>query len=158
MICEETSSHTKCTSCIYKEGLIPIKNGVLRRGGSKIFFRRGCTCLFLHFNTNKPYSFFFFSQNTSCIGKPQVISGRWGHTPCTLSLDPPLLHKILTWATVLYIHGQVSVEMHKIPVKKIVNYLTSTWLTLSLVGCVLWVFYLMVPHYDGSRTLKYFLY
>ena len=80
--------------------------------------------------------FFFFSQNTSCIGKPQVISGRWGHTPCTLSLDPPLLHKILTWATVLYIHGQVSVEMHKIPVKKIVNYLTSTWLTLSLVSRV----------------------
>ena len=157
MICEETSSYTKCTSCIYKEGLIPIKNVVLRRGRSKIFFRRGCTRLFLHFNTNKPHSFFFFSQNTSCIGKPQVISGRGGHTPCTLSLDPPLLHKILTWATVLYIHGQVSVEMHKIRVKKIVNYLTSTWLTLSLVGCVLWVFYLMVPHYDGS-TLKYFVY
>ena len=148
MICEETSSYTKCTSCIYKGGLIPIKNGVLRRGGSKIFFGRGCTRLFLHFNTNKPHSFFFFSQNTSCIGKPQVISGRGAH---------PLQHKILTWATVLYIHGQVSVEMHKIPVKKIVNYLTSTWLTLSLVGCVLWVFYLMVPHYDGS-TLKYFVY
>ena len=64
MICEETSSYTKCTSCIYKEGLIPIKNVVL--------------------------------------------------------------HKILAWATVLYIRGQVSVEMHKIPVKKIVNYLTST--------------------------------
>ena len=94
MICEETSSYAKCTSCIYKEGLIPLKNVVL--------------------------------------------------------------HKILTWATVLYRHGQVSVEMHKILVKKIVNYLTSTWLTLSLVQCVLWVFYLMVPHYDGSRTLKYF--
>ena len=64
MICEETSSYAKCTSCIYKEGLIPVKNVVL--------------------------------------------------------------HKILTWATVLYVHGQVSVEMHKIPVKKIVNYLTST--------------------------------
>ena len=157
MICEETSSHTKCTSCIYKEGLIPIKNGVLCRGGSKIFFRRGCTCLFLHFNTNKPHSFFFFAEY-QLYWKTAGHLGEGGHTPCTLPLDLPLLHKILTWAAVLYIHGQVSVEMHKIPVKKIVNYLTSTWLTLSLVGCVLWVFYLMVPHYDGSRTLKYFLY
>ena len=156
MISEETSSYTKCTSCIYKEGLIPIKNGVLRRGGSKIFFRRGCTRLFLHFNTNKPHSFFFFAE-CQLYWKTAGHLGEGGRTPCTLPLDPPLLHKILTWATVLYIHGQVSVEMHKIPVKKIVNYFTSTWLTLSLVGCVLWVFYLMVPHYDGS-TLKYFVY
>ena len=156
MICEETSSYTKCTSCIYKEGLIPIKNVVLRRGGSKIFFRRGCTRLFLHFNTNKPHSF-FFRRIPVVLENRRSSRGGGGHTPCTLSLDPPLLHKILTWATVLYIHGQVSVEMHKIRVKKIVNYLTSTWLTLSLVGCFLWVFYLMVPHYDGS-TLKYFVY
>ena len=40
-------------------------------GGSRIFFRRGCTCLLLYFNTNKPHSFFL--QNTSCIRKPQVI-------------------------------------------------------------------------------------
>ena len=157
MICEETSSHTKCTSCIYKEGLIPIKNVVLRRGGSKIFFRRGCTRLFLHFNTNKPHSFFFFFAEYQLYWKTTGHLREGGRTPCTLPLDPPLLRKILTWATVLYIHGQVSVEMHKIPVKKIVSYLTSTWLTLSLVGCVLWVFYLMVPHYDGS-TLKYFVY
>ena len=33
----------------------------------------------------------FFSQNTSCIRKPQVISGGRGvRTPCTLPLDPPL--------------------------------------------------------------------
>ena len=30
------------------------------RGGSRIFFRRGCTRLLLYFNTNKPHSFFFF--------------------------------------------------------------------------------------------------
>ena len=54
------------------------------------FFRRGCTCLLLYFNTNKPHSFFFL-QNTSCIRKPQVISGGRGVcTPCTLPLDPPL--------------------------------------------------------------------
>ena len=126
-------------------------------GADPRFFLGGGALVSFSTSTLINHIVFFFSQNTSCIGKPQVISGRWGHTPCTLSLDPPLLHKILTWATVLYIHGQVSVEMHKIPVKKIVNYLTSTWLTLSLVGCVLWVFYLMVPHYDGS-TLKYFVY
>ena len=45
------------------------------RGGSRIFFRRGCTRLLLYFNTNKPHSFFFL-QNISCIRKPQVIS--WG--------------------------------------------------------------------------------
>ena len=37
----------------------------------------------------------FFSQNTSCIRKPQIVSGgrRGGggvRTPCTLPLDPPL--------------------------------------------------------------------
>ena len=63
------------------------------RGGSRIFFRRGCTHLLLYFNTNKPHSFFwFFLQNTSCIRKQQVISGKGGGvcTPCTLPLDPPL--------------------------------------------------------------------
>ena len=29
------------------------------RGGSKIYFRRGCTRLLLYLNTNKPHSFFF---------------------------------------------------------------------------------------------------
>ena len=52
------------------------------------FYRRGCTRLLLYFNTNKPHSFFFL-QNTSCIRKPQVISGGV-RTPCTLPLDPPL--------------------------------------------------------------------
>ena len=53
------------------------------RGGSRIFFRRGCTRLLLYFNTNKPQ---FFLHNTSCIRKPQVISGgRGGAHP----LHPP---------------------------------------------------------------------
>ena len=63
------------------------KLSVSNRGGSRIFFRRGCTRLLLYFNTNKPHSFFL--QNTSCIKKPQVIWGG-GSTPCTLPLDPPL--------------------------------------------------------------------
>ena len=128
MICEETSSYAKCTSCIYKEGLIPIKNVVLRRGGSKIFFRRVCTRLFLHFNSNKPHSFFFFRRIPVVLGNCRSSRGGagGGGTPCTHPQDPPRRRKILTWATVLHIYGQVSVEMHKIPVKKIVNYLTST--------------------------------
>ena len=62
---------------------------VTYRGGSRIFFRRGCNRLLLYFNTNRPH-FFFFLQNTSCIRKPQVISGGGVRTPCTLPLDPPL--------------------------------------------------------------------
>ena len=62
------------------------------RGGSRNFFRRGCTRLLLYFNTNKPHSFFL--QNTSCIRKPQVISGVGGGgcaPPApSLPLDPPL--------------------------------------------------------------------
>ena len=63
----------------------------LAGGGSRIFFRRGCTRPLLYFNTNKPHSFFFW-QNTSCIRKLQVISGggRGVRTPCTLPLDPSL--------------------------------------------------------------------
>ena len=53
----------------------------MARGGSRIFFRRGCTCLLLYFNTNKLLSFFFFCRI------PVVLV----RTPCTLPLDPPLM-------------------------------------------------------------------
>ena len=39
------------------------------RGGSRISFRRGCTRLLLHFNTNKPHSFF-------CCRVPVVLENR----------------------------------------------------------------------------------
>ena len=40
----------------------------------------------------------FIWQNTSCIRKPQVISGGGGvRTPCTLLLDPPL-HYQYSWS------------------------------------------------------------
>ena len=73
-----------------------VKGGLHYRGGSRIFFRRGCTRLSLYFNTNKPHSFFL--QNASCIRKPQVISrGGRVRTPCTLTLDPPL-HCQYSWS------------------------------------------------------------
>ena len=37
------------------------------RGGSRIFFRRGCTRLLLYFNTNKPHSFFFFFRRIPVV-------------------------------------------------------------------------------------------
>ena len=40
------------------------------RGGSRIFFRRGCTRLLLYFNTNKQHSFFF------CCRIPVVLENR----------------------------------------------------------------------------------
>ena len=39
----------------------------------------------------------FFLQNTSCIRKPQVISGGGVRTPCTLPLDPPLSQSVICW-------------------------------------------------------------
>ena len=41
-----------------------------------------------YFNTNIPGRIFL--QNTSCIGKRQVISQGGGGTPCTFPLDLPL--------------------------------------------------------------------
>ena len=58
------------------------------RGGSRIFLGGGglVSC-----STSRPINHIvcFFLQNTSCIRKPQVISGGV-RTPCTLPLDPPL--------------------------------------------------------------------
>ena len=61
----------------------------ITRGGSSIFFRRGCTLLLLYFNSTpiKQVVFFFFLQNTSCIRKPQVMSGGGGE--CAHPLHPP---------------------------------------------------------------------
>ena len=55
------------------------------RGGSRIFFRRGCTRLLLYFNTNKPHRIPVVLENSR--------SFQGGvRTPCTLPLDPPLSH------------------------------------------------------------------
>ena len=78
------------TSCIRKPQVIsgrgahplhPPPRSAPGQGRIQDFFRRGCTRLLLYFNTNKPHSSFFFLQNTSCIRKPQVISGGEGAPP-----------------------------------------------------------------------------
>ena len=49
-------------------------NYTVHRGGSRIFLRRGCTCL-LSTSTPINHIVLFFLQNTSCIRKPQVRGG-----------------------------------------------------------------------------------
>ena len=66
---------------------------MINRGGSRIFFRRGCTRLLLSFNTNKPHSFFFaeyqlYQKTASHLGGGGV------RTSCTLPLDPPLINTL----------------------------------------------------------------
>ena len=61
------------------------------RGGSRIFFRRGCTSLLLYFNTNKPHSFFYRKPVVLENRRSSQTGGGGGApTPCTLLLDPPL--------------------------------------------------------------------
>ena len=66
----------------------------LFRGGSRIFFRRGCTRLLLYFNTNKPHSSFFFCRIPVALENRRSSQGGV-RTPCTLPLDPPLLLQIV---------------------------------------------------------------
>ena len=61
------------------------------RGGSRIFFRRGCTRLLLYFNTNKPHSSFFFCRIPVVLENRRSSQGGV-RTPCTLPLDPPLFN------------------------------------------------------------------
>ena len=49
----------------------------LRRGGSRNFFRRGCTRLLLYFNTNKPHSF-FFGRIPVVLENRRSSRGGWG--------------------------------------------------------------------------------
>ena len=65
---------------------VPVRLCTSFRGGSRIFFRRGCTRLLLYFNTNKPHSFFEYQLYEKTAG--HLRGGV--RTPCTLPLDPPL--------------------------------------------------------------------
>ena len=72
-------------NAFHNKGWIKTKS----RGGSRIFFRRGCTRLLLYFNTNKPHSFFFLCRILVVLENRRPSQGGV-RTPCTLPLDPPL--------------------------------------------------------------------
>ena len=57
----------------------------IHRGGSRIFFRRGCTRLLLYFNTNKPHRF-FFCRIPNVLENRRSSRGGGGAHP----LHPPL--------------------------------------------------------------------
>ena len=52
------------------------------RGGSRIFFRRGCTRLLFYFNTNKPHSFLFFCRIPVVLENRRSSRGRGGGGWC----------------------------------------------------------------------------
>ena len=64
---------------------------MLLRGGSRIFFRRGCTRLLLYFNTNKPHIFSFFCRIPVILENRRSSQGGGVRTLYTLPLDLPLL-------------------------------------------------------------------
>ena len=64
----------------------------LASGADPGFFLGGGALVSCSTSTPINHIVFFFLQNTSCIRKPQVISVGGVRTPCTLPLDPPLLH------------------------------------------------------------------
>ena len=83
------------------------------RGGSRIFFRRGCTLLFLYFNTNKPHS--IFCRIPVALEKTAGHPGGGGaRTPCTLPLDPPLnTVKILFSVVMRFVSNDIIItEIH----------------------------------------------
>ena len=74
------------------------------RGGSRIFFRRGCTRLLFYFNTNKPHSFLVFFAEYQLYQKTAGHLGVGGVcTPGTLPLDPPLESVGLSFRATLWL-------------------------------------------------------
>ena len=72
----------------FKNILSP-KHGVSfrTRGGSRIFFRRGCTRLLLYFNTNKPHSLSVFGRIPVVVENRR--SSRWGGGGCAPHAPTP---------------------------------------------------------------------
>ena len=64
-----------------------------RRGGSRIFFRRGCTRVLLYFNTNKPH-IFSFGRIPVVLENRRSSRGGGGAHPCTA--PAPKVHQPFT--------------------------------------------------------------
>ena len=71
------------------------------RGGSRIFFRRGCTRLLLYFNTNKPHDFFFFAEYQLYEKTAGHLRGGEGFAPLH---PPPRSAPELVLKLKLYLH------------------------------------------------------
>ena len=82
-----------CTSCSVKQTVLQISRHTKPwPGADPGFFLGGGALVSCSTSTPINHIVFFFLKKTSCIRKPQVMSGGGGvHTPCTLPLDPPLL-------------------------------------------------------------------
>ena len=94
------------------------------RGGSRIFFRRGCTRLLLYFNTNKPHSFFFFGRIPVVLENCRSSQGGGGMHP----LHPPprsapaMLYKVFFFSGDKYLmpgHHLMILIHHKATLKDI---------------------------------------
>ena len=66
------------------------------RGGSRIFFSRGCTRLLLYFNINKPHSFFFFRRIPVVLENRRSSQGGGGGGAHPLH-PPPRSAPVSTW-------------------------------------------------------------
>ena len=78
---------------------------LLLRGGSRIFFRRGCTRLLLYFNTNKPHTthnnYFSMSSRSHRKVKPQQHFCKTFLNSSNLESNPILTKKIYIVENVL---------------------------------------------------------
>ena len=82
--------HLTLSSTLHKFSSISKRLCITTTGADPGFFLGGGALVYC--STSTPINdIVFFWQNTSCIRKPQVISGGGGgRTPCTLPLAPPL--------------------------------------------------------------------
>ena len=89
----EVASCSVCAVLSLEELMIVERQELERQtnsGADPGFFLGGGALVSCSTSTPINHIVFFSLQNTSCIRKPQVISGGVVRTPCTLPLDPPL--------------------------------------------------------------------
>ena len=84
------------------------KNIWSSRGGSRIFFRRGCTHLLLYFNTNKPNS--FFGRIPVVLENRRSSQGGGAHP---LHPSPRSAPEFTVSKKALSFHSRTSIRVHK---------------------------------------------
>ena len=122
-------------ACVLLSMHVLYQVGRFFRGGSGIFFRRGCTRLLLYFNTNKPP--FFFGRIPVVLKNRRSSQGGGVRTPCTLPLDPPLffidfVRCVIKFASVLLIQ-HASYLFCMVIIKHPSNYFKVCMILINLV-------------------------